>query len=232
MWLESFVVIFVGICTAFCALFIGEDVGNLCIRLIQLRRHSNHHGTSRSTSLPSGHDSSTTAAANNVHEHPNTSNKVQIVFCILFCLSFVLLFGSCIAGALLDQDDPRRRFNWVSAMFAPIGALLRWRLSVFNASLPRFPLGTFMANILAVVLDLAIGVALLTRARQLSDDTVLFLSGIITGLGGSLSTVSTWILEAVQLDPTDRYLYLLGSVSIAQLLGLVIYGPGLWSMLR
>lgn len=231
-WFEGLRAIFIGICTAFCAFFIGKDVGTLCTYLTQRTLYTNRPATPNHASPSSTRENSSTAAVDDAHERVNNSRTMQIVACSSLCVLFALSLGGCIAGALLDRDMPQRRSNWASAMFAPLGAVVRWRLSVLNSRLPRFPLGTFLANMLAVVLDLAVGAALLVRAGQLSDDTVLFLLAIITGLGGSLSTVSTWILEAVQLDTTDRYMYILGSIGVAQLLGLVIYGPGFYSILR
>lgn len=231
-WLGGLGAIFIGICTAFCAFFIGKDIGTLYTHLTRRRAHINCPGAPNRASSPSTREIGATTAADNAHECPNNSRLSQYIACVFLCVLFTLLLGGCIVGALLDTDVPQRRFNWASAMFAPLGAVVRWRLSVLNAILPRFPLGTFAANTLAVILNLVIGVVLLTRARELSDDAFLFLSAIRTGLGGSLSTVSTWIFEAVQLDSTDRYLYVVGSVCVAQLLGLAIYGPGFWSILR
>lgn len=67
----------------------------------------------------------------------------------------------------------------------------------YNGVLPGdwkwFPVGTFTANISACMLDYAVKAAL-ARATLDAVSTAL-LSGVVSGIGGCLSTVSTWVVE-------------------------------------
>lgn len=72
----------------------------------------------------------------------------------------------------------------------------------YNGILPGswawFPLGTFTANISACVLDYVMR-ASLVRA-PLNMVSVAIMGGVISGVGGCLSTVSTWVVEVGDLD--------------------------------
>jgi len=57
-----------------------------------------------------------------------------------------------------------------------------------------------------------------------------YLTAIMTGFFGDLSTVSTWVGEISKLVPRHRqYLYTMGTLIIAQVVGLAIYGPPYWT---
>lgn len=67
----------------------------------------------------------------------------------------------------------------------------------YNGALPGdwkwFPAGTFTANISACVLDYVMK-ASLVRA-PVDSVSVAVMTGVISGVGGCLSTVSTWVVE-------------------------------------
>jgi fluoride ion exporter CrcB/FEX len=86
----------------------------------------------------------------------------------------------------------------IAILLGPPGALLRFRLSQYNGSLKAlkwFPLGTFAANMIACVVDYAIRAGLERAPQQLPFTHEALLTGIMLGFCGSLSTVSTWVVE-------------------------------------
>ena len=120
-------------------------------------------------------------------------------------LQLLTLTGVSLAYAYLDTRDPQaqvattRAYFWFSILFGPAGCLLRWWLSFLNVRfkegvLSWFPLGTFLANQLACVIDFNIAL-LLVRLTGLSLTQEAVMKGLITGMNGCLSTVSTWVVE-------------------------------------
>lgn len=223
-WLESLLVLLLGVSTATTAFILGTDLANLIISLYPLSSSS----TSGQPS-PTQQPLSCPAASQPDPLTSKQQNKQAVVALPVF-LIFLLFLAACILAAIFDRSNSMRRTFWASATLAPPGALLRWRLATLNPRTPRFPLGTFFANMLGVILDSAVGISLLLHRSQLSSDADVFLPALITGLGGSLSTVSTWMSEIFHLSVGRRYLYLLGSVATAQVLGLLVYGSGFWAM--
>jgi CrcB protein len=119
--------------------------------------------------------------------------------------AFVVLGWGCWFAAILlsifPPHDAWRSQALFACVFAPIGCLARYYLSVFlNPLRPSFPLGTFTANIF--------GTAVLGMAYDLQHVPLHFsgvvggsipgcqvLQGIEDGFCGALTTVSTWISE-------------------------------------
>lgn len=85
---------------------------------------------------------------------------------------------------------------------AMLGAWLRWGLSVaLNTAVPNLPLGTLAANLIGGYL-VGITVELVLQLALVSAEWRLF---IITGFLGSLTTFSTFSIEATELIATQRY---------------------------
>ncbi|MBA3775420.1 MAG: fluoride efflux transporter CrcB [Betaproteobacteria bacterium] len=79
---------------------------------------------------------------------------------------------------------------------AALGAWLRWGLAVsMNALLPRFPLGTLVANLLGGFL-VGMAMAYFLARNDLPPEWRLF---VITGFLGGLTTFSAFSLEVTQL---------------------------------
>lgn len=79
----------------------------------------------------------------------------------------ILLLLLTVLFAVLTGVDRRtshrdRRSQWLAVLFAPFGAILRWQLSQLNFKLRGgakwFPLGTFIANMMACTIDFALAV--------------------------------------------------------------------------
>jgi fluoride ion exporter CrcB/FEX len=120
-------------------------------------------------------------------------------------------------------------------IFAPVGALLRWKLSAWNGKLnvpgwEWLPLGTLMANILGSVLS----TSLVASEYRIGSNyftspfwTVGSIRAAKIGLAGSLTTVSTFVAEVsgfMQRKTEHAYPYIITTLSISCALSAVVYG--------
>lgn len=111
------------------------------------------------------------------------------VFPTLISISIPLLI---ILAALLPMGHST--YFIYSVIFAPFGALTRYLLSIALNTSSRFPLGTFVANLIGSSIYLGI-VALLGYVQISSLLVRQILIGLLQGYCGCLTTVSTFILE-------------------------------------
>lgn len=153
----------------------------------------------------------------------------------------VVLGWGCWLGAVFMAIWPPDRHNletetWRGAaifaiVFAPLGCLLRFYLSLFlNAKLPSFPLGTFAANILGTgILGMCYDLQHISGIGT-SVVSCQVLQGVMDGFCGSLTTISTWVAELNGLGKR-RYAYFYGTVSVGVGLGLLVVTMGslLWT---
>lgn len=123
----------------------------------------------------------------------------------------VFLGFGCWLGAILLTIWPIRD-AWrgqvlFSLVFAPLGCLLRFQLSVrMNKLVRSFPLGTFAANVFGTcVLGMAYDLQMSSAASSIVSCQVL--QGIMDGFCGALTTVSTWVLELDTLRLRHAYFY-------------------------
>ena len=116
-----------------------------------------------------------------------------------------------------------------SLVFAPVGCVLRFQLSVrMNRLMASFPLGTFAANVLGTMI---LGMAYDLQHSSVASSIVgcQVLQGIADGFCGALTTVSTWVLELDTLRLRHAYVY--GGCSIFVAVGCItaIMGPLRWT---
>ena len=93
--------------------------------------------------------------------------------------SLCLLVSACVTEALVagfwrswsdtTSGETQAPSPLLELLCASLGVLARWRLSLLNAAIPSFPVGTFVANISACALNAAFGAAL---SRPQSAGTV------------------------------------------------------------
>ncbi|KAH8722430.1 CrcB-like protein-domain-containing protein [Phaeosphaeriaceae sp. PMI808] len=138
--------------------------------------------------------------------------------------------------AIFPPLDAWRGQALFACVFAPVGCLSRYYMSVFlNPVLPSFPLGTFAVNIF--------GTAVLGMAYDLQRVPLRFsgvvggsllgcqaLQGIMDGFCGALTTVSTWILEMDTLKNKHAYVYATTSVAVGLGLLTAIMGSAKWTV--
>lgn len=113
-------------------------------------------------------------------------------------------------------------------LLGPPGTLLRFELSKhLNPLAPRFPLGTLAANSLAVLVFAV--TALLQRGEGLGGDRCGVLKGVQDGFCGSLSTVSTFVVELRTLGRREGWFYFAVSWVVGQSVFVVVLGSWVWS---
>ena len=154
-------------------------------------------------------------------------------FILLLALLILYIFGDTVAGI------PFYRTKWISLILSPPGAIMRWKLSKLNGRLAGkrswVPVGTFTANVLGSVISIAC-VAIIARLNASNHDgqfmwTIHWLAAAKTGFAGSLSTVSTFVKEIVDINERysgrkARYIYYgIGTIICCCLLSLSIYSP-------
>jgi len=87
----------------------------------------------------------------------------------------------------------------VAVLMGPFGCYLRFYLSRLNGSMAGrhawFPLGTFLANMIACTVNYSIRAGIDRSTVPVGLVTQAALSGVMLGFSGSLSTVSTWVVE-------------------------------------
>lgn len=132
-------------------------------------------------------------------------------------------------GHSVELQHLARTFPYSLAL-VPVGCLIRFVISVsLNRRIPSFPLGTFIANISGTMI---LGMAFSLQHASLNSSSLgggsiagcQVLQGIIDGFCGSLTTVSTWVLELS--DSKRRHSYVYGSVSVATTLALLVIEVG------
>ena len=158
-------------------------------------------------------------------------------------LFFHLTMLLCCAAPLLSclVLVAQSRAITLSLLLGPFGAVLRWRLSLrLNPLLPRFPLGTFLANLAGTLLYclLCVAMGLVIPAAQASvlpehralqsDPGWLFLEALLTGFCGGLTTMSTFVAELYKLPVRSSYMYMCVSVLVSYICLMLINGLYFW----
>lgn len=151
------------------------------------------------------------------------AHRSQLVQTVLLFLATLATLAAVILASILDTSVPSRNLVWQSAALAPVGALIRYALSKLNPCFPNYFVGTLSANLLACTLDASL-MAVFLHVAPISRSLTSFLLALFSGLGGSLSTVSTWVAEMYDLSAFRRYAYGILSITFAQILIVLIYG--------
>lgn len=145
-----------------------------------------------------------------------------------------------VGAALLCGLYTSYRDVTLSVVLAPAGALLRWQLARFNvprrASEPQplrqwraWPWGTALANVLATLLLAAC--VTLQRTRGHTRIACDALQGVLDGFAGTLSTVSTLMLELTAMRPMrTAFAYVFTSWATGVVVCLCLIGVPTWTM--
>lgn len=145
-------------------------------------------------------------------------------------LSFLALGPLSYIGAILllalGPHSWRSRATF-AIVLGPLGTFLRYELSRYlNAKSPSFPLGTFAANSLAVLI---FAVTAILQRRPTSSLGCAALQGVQDGFCGSLSTVSTLVVELRNLGTRDSWRYAGVSWLTGQAIMVLLLGSYIWS---
>lgn len=150
---------------------------------------------------------------------------------VLDPLVVVLGWGSWLGAVLLAIFPPHDIWRGqivFSLVFAPLGCLMRFYLSLYlNGKVASFPVGTFVANVF--------GTAMLGMCWDIAHVPVggvigcQVLQGIEDGFCGCLTTISTWVAELSSLRRKHAYIYGTASVVSALVLMIAIMGGLRWS---
>jgi CrcB protein len=159
----------------------------------------------------------------------------RIVDPIFVVLGWGVWLGAVVMAAVPPNDAWRSQALF-ACVFAPIGCLLRYYISMYlNPINPCFPMGTFTVNIFGTAV---IGMAYDLQHVSLSTTGLVgggligcqVLQGIMDGFCGCLTTVSTWIVEIDVLKRKAAYVYASLSVVTAFALLLIIMGSVRWTV--
>jgi CrcB protein len=114
-------------------------------------------------------------------------------------------------------------------LLSPPGTMLRFALSRLNSRpglLDRFPIGTFLANMLAT---LVLAGVFAEQHRIGSGVRCNAMYAIQQGFCGCLSTVSTFAVEARSVKGWWKWVYIGGSVVLGHVFMLVVFGGSGWA---
>ncbi len=88
---------------------------------------------------------------------PDSTPPASIPLLFVFVMLYTVLLTGVIFIDPYDAYSTTWRTMWYAALFAPIGALLRWKWSSYNGKLPGslgwFPAGTFLANMVGSIVS-------------------------------------------------------------------------------
>ena len=140
--------------------------------------------------------SETRTNKNKLQNEETTENKGQNALAITVAVICLLVSAGALFGVVESDGMGFWRRFYASVLLAPFGAVARWQLSSLNGALPWtwFPAGTFAANMLACILSF-VSQGIDTTMSGIRTEYELLLFALRTGLAGSLSTVSTWVVE-------------------------------------
>jgi fluoride ion exporter CrcB/FEX len=121
-----------------------------------------------------------------------------------------------------------------ACVFAPIGCLIRFYVSIFlNQFSASFPLGTFAINIFGTAVEgMAFDLQHVRIGSIVGGGRVpcQVLQGVQDGFCGSLTTVSTWAAELNGLRRHHAYVYGISSIVGGLSLMVAIMGSVLWTV--
>mmetsp|Transcript_8550 Transcript_8550/g.18493 ORF Transcript_8550/g.18493 Transcript_8550/m.18493 type:complete len:439 (-) Transcript_8550:1519-2835(-) len=146
-----------------------------------------------------------------------------------------ILFGTLIALYIMGDvywGIAYYRQLWIACIVAPIGTIVRWKLSALNGKYP-FPAGTFLANFIGSILSAALNAWSIIESSDKGAERweIPTIKAVSLGIAGSLSTVSTFVKECTEMVEKNphfdkkSFLYSHGSMLICCFFGLMVYSP-------
>ncbi|GAA5969032.1 hypothetical protein JCM3765_005272 [Sporobolomyces pararoseus] len=159
------------------------------------------------------------------HRRPLSRSTGHLLNYLTLFIGPVFWLGSLFL-LILGPSSYRPRATF-AIVFGPVGTLLRFNLSKYlNPINPRFPIGTFSANVLAVLIFAILGIFARHPNSALSCAAI---KGLEDGLCGSLSTVSSFVVELRTLGRKDSWRYFWASWTASEAMLVVVLGAWVWS---
>jgi len=151
-----------------------------------------------------------------------------IIPMILLIISGTLI-AVYVAGDM-HWDIHYYRQLWIACILAPLGTLLRWKLSAWNGKF-SFPLGTFLSNVMASIVSAAITALVNVESNDVGTANweMPTMQAISLGFTGCLSTVSTFAKECVDIGERNppyskkQFLYSHGTLFTCCIAGFMVY---------
>lgn len=146
---------------------------------------------------------------------------LEAVLVLFFVLTVVV-----VVVVSLVQSPPR---VWLAyaAGFGALGGLVRYELSTYlNPLFSRFPLGTFVCNILGTIIFMVVGLVAKFVVYPSDVGKLAVYYGLIWGLCGCITTMSSFVNEIHKLGRVSlrsMYAYSLSSMGLSQLIALLLY---------
>lgn len=159
------------------------------------------------------------------HRSPFLDSVTFLVASLSYLVALIIYFFA---------PHPWRHRAVFAILLAPPGAMLRFFLAKINtraAFIDRFPLGTFIANMVATLVLAGVVAAQHRPAAGSSAVRCDALYALQQGFCGCLSTVSTFAVEARAIRGKRwKWIYVLGSVVLGQVLVLAVLGGVGWGV--
>ena len=159
------------------------------------------------------------------HDHLYWITPV-VVFILIGILIVMFILGDVYWGIAYYRQ------LWIACLTAPIGTISRWKLSTLNGKY-SFPAGTFLANFFGCILSAALTAWSIIESSDKGAQRwqIPAIKAVSMGVAGSLSTVSTFVKECVEIVEKNpaydkkAFLYSIGSMLICCFVGLLVYSP-------
>ncbi|AWU75666.1 uncharacterized protein C5L36_0B09070 [Pichia kudriavzevii] len=161
-------------------------------------------------------------------------NSIRLRF-LFNVLGFAAFIANIVLSAKLNVNYWYKSSYSLSLLIAIPGALTRYYLSLLNPKFPKFPIGTWLANIVGTLLVSVFELLLggLNREGKLiiSNHVHRFaVNAFILGFTGALSTMSTFIHEVHNLNkPHLQHIYFWGTFAPSLAIIIVIVGSYAWT---
>jgi len=181
------------------------------------------------------HDGSVSERVDGV-AHAKYSGRIrneQVFNVVTLIVATGLLLWGVITQSGSDLVSINYRANFLAALLAPLGTLVRWRLSFWNGTIRNskwhwLPIGTFATNMLGCCISALMLALLLETEGTVSALATSFIMATKIGFAGCVSTVSTFMVEvAVLMQSLPQhawgYYYLTLTLSTGCILGVVFY---------
>lgn len=164
-------------------------------------------------------------------------NCLEVVVIIIGALA---LIANLVLTIVLNVNHWYRNDYSFNLLMGTLGAILRYQLSKLNSK-RWFPIGTFMANVIGVVILAICDLLVYGKAsRHPSNDVsnklisnklkLMIINGFGIGFAGSLTTISTFINELYNMNPLKhKYYYFWITFVITFGLVIIIDGSYAWT---